>query len=98
MSDTTVVNLRGMDTFDRRFYKVTRIDRRTIFGNPFKIGKDGNRDQVCDQYEEWFQQMVRDDPDFKKRVLQLKGATLGCWCKPARCHGDTIVAWLKEQE
>jgi len=27
-----------------------RIDRGSKWGNQFNIGKDGNRDQVCDKY------------------------------------------------
>jgi len=28
------------------------IGRGSIYGNPFVIGKDGNRYEVCDKYEE----------------------------------------------
>ena len=24
-------------------------------------------------------------------LLELKGKTLGCWCKPEDCHGDILV-------
>ena len=24
-------------------------------------------------------------------LYQVKGKTLGCWCKPQNCHGDVIA-------
>lgn len=98
MSDkTTVVNIRGLDTFALRLRKIIRIDRRSMFGNPFIIDRDGDRDQVCDKYQLWFDEKIMTDAVFKARVHALKGKILGCWCKPERCHGDTIVAYLEAQ-
>jgi hypothetical protein len=28
---------------------------------------------------------------------ELEGYTLGCWCHPARCHGDVLVKLLRER-
>lgn len=57
-------------------------------GNPFVLGPDGNRDQVCDQHMEWF---VR-QPHLMRRLGELKGKRLGCYCGPKqRCHVDFIV-------
>ena len=57
------------------------------FYNPFHIGKDGSRDDVCDKYEE----RLREHPDLIKRVRkELKGKVLGCYCAPLRCHGDLL--------
>ena len=28
-------------------------------------------------------------------VEELRGKVLGCWCKPARCHGDILVRVLE---
>ncbi len=83
---TKVVNLK------HNFFDVY-IGRPTIFGNPFK-GKD--RDSVCDKYEEYFHERIKNDPFFKEKVLRLVGKVLGCYCKPKRCHGDIIVTYLEE--
>lgn len=65
-----------------------RIDRQTHWGNPFAIGKDGTRDQVCAKHEQWFM----DDPvAIKLAKRDLRGKVLGCWCAPKRCHGDTLL-------
>lgn len=66
-----------------------RIDRTTHWGNPFVIGKDGNRQQVIEKYRNWIcepaqQHMV----DYARKVLT--GKTLGCWCAPKPCHGDVL--------
>ena len=68
--------------------------RDGYFGNPFKIGLDGNRFQVIEKYRVYFLGRLSSDATFRKRVRELKGKTLGCFCKPDICHGDVIVAYL----
>jgi hypothetical protein len=64
------------------------IGRPSAWGNPFVIGKDGNRDEVIRKYKEYVQTI----PDFKRVIKeQLRGKTLGCWCKPNACHGDVLA-------
>jgi len=29
---------------------------------------------------------------------ELKGKTLGLWCKPKQCHGDVLLELLAEQK
>jgi Domain of unknown function (DUF4326) len=38
------------------------------------------------------------DPEFKRRILALKGKRLGCFCQPEACHGDVIADWLNKME
>lgn len=65
-----------------------RVDRFTEWGNPFVLNDDGNRDEVCDAYEQHYF-------PFKKslhlKVKNLKGKVLGCHCAPARCHGHFLA-------
>jgi hypothetical protein len=68
------------------------IGRPSKWGNPFPIGKDGTRDQVCDKYEEWFQSQ----DELKSSLHELVGKDLGCWCKPERCHGDYLLKLANE--
>ena len=63
------------------------IGRGSVWGNPFVIGKHGDRDEVCDKYVSWFMAQ----PDLIKRGGELRGKRLGCYCKPKRCHGDFLV-------
>ncbi len=71
-----------------------RIDRTTIWGNPFAIGKDGTREQVIAKYREW----IMDDPVMMQAVREkLRGKVLGCWCAPLACHGDVLVEIANSQ-
>lgn len=69
------------------------IGRGSIFGNPYEIGIDGDREQVLIRYRKWFDFMRR-DPVFLSELLKLKGKRLGCFCRPEKCHGDIIVEFL----
>ena len=40
---------------------------------------------------------VRNKPKLMARLTELSGKTLGCWCKPKRCHGDVLVKLWTEQ-
>ena len=66
------------------------------FGNPFIIGRDGDRDQVIRKYKEYFLKKVEEDAVFKSKVLELRGKRLGCFCKPLACHGDVIKEWINK--
>ena len=69
--------------------------RGSFLGNQFVIGVDGDRDEVCDKFEVYFLERVKNDPEFAKAVLALRGKTLGCFCRPKRCHLDTVVKWIE---
>lgn len=61
------------------------IGRGTPYGNVFVIGKDGDRDEVCDKFE----RMVEKNRKLKRKfIIELSGKNLLCHCKPLRCHGD----------
>lgn len=62
------------------------IGRGSPWGNPYVIGKDGTRDEVCDLYEK----NVLPSLD----VESLRGRDLICFCHPQRCHGDSILRKL----
>lgn len=70
------------------------IGRPTIFGNPYEIGKDGNREDVVNKYRKYFTERIQTDMSFRRQVLTLRGKRLGCFCKPKECHGDVICEYL----
>jgi hypothetical protein len=63
------------------------IGRPSKWGNPFVIGKDGDRETVVRKYREWLMKK----PELLKELPELKGKTLGCWCHPQACHGDILA-------
>ncbi len=89
--DTRVVNLyrEPYDVYIGRAGK----GQDGYFGNPYTIGKDGNRDQVLAKYEVYANKRFDEDLEFRRRIRELRGKTLGCFCKPEACHGD-ILAYL----
>ena len=64
------------------------IGRPTKWGNPFKIGSDGTRNEVIGKYAAWLTQQ----PELLAALPELRGKTLGCWCAPEACHGDVLAA------
>lgn len=92
---TTLINYR---TYNLDRSKVTPIDRRSIFGNPFKITPTCTRKDSIRKYKGRFDRLIANDPHFKQAVELLKGHTLGCWCVPLPCHGDVIIEYLNGLE
>ena len=64
------------------------------YGNPYSVKRFG-REGCLEQYKQFFDYMIINDPIFKEKILELKGKILGCYCKPKKCHGDIIVEWLE---
>jgi hypothetical protein len=60
--------------------------KASIWGNPFVIGKDGTREEVMVKYRRW----LLGNPELLKKLPELKGKVLGCWCVPEACHGDVL--------
>lgn len=77
---TKVVHM-GQEPFD------ICIDRTSIFGCPFIIGVDGTRNECINKYRVW----IKTKPELLEEIYKLEGKVLGCWCKPAKCHGDVII-------
>lgn len=64
------------------------VGRPSEWGNPFHIGSDGTREDVCRKFEEY----AREDPTFIESVkTHLKGKVLGCFCAPLKCHAETLA-------
>jgi len=68
--------------------KMVAIDRTSKWGNPFILGQDGDRDRVCDCFEEHY---APNKDSFTESVSELNGKVLCCHCYPQRCHGDSLI-------
>lgn len=65
-----------------------RIDRSTRYGNPFVLGEDGDRDEVCEAFETHY---LPYKPSILRDAEKLKGKVLICHCYPERCHGNALI-------
>src|SRR5690348_11986651 len=70
--------------------------RPSIYGNIYIIGKDGNRAEVINKYKIYFDNKIKNDPEFKKAILKLRNKTISCWCDYPKqdCHLRIIAEYL----
>ncbi|MCK5525456.1 MAG: DUF4326 domain-containing protein [Thiomargarita sp.] len=87
-NDTQVVNImRGSD-----FYGTT-------FGNPYKIGTDGNRAEVIKKYKEKILPKLMKTEAWQHLMVKWVyggGVKLACCCAPKPCHGDVIAEAMRQ--
>jgi hypothetical protein len=67
------------------------IGRGTVYGNAFRIGRDGTREEVIAKYEDRTRRRLLTDPEFRVAVEALRGVDLVCHCHPLPCHGDVLL-------
>lgn len=92
MDKTTVVNLYKED-YDV-YIGMAGKGKDGYFGNPFTLVQADDRGFVLARYKEYFYERIGRDAEFKRRVEELKGLRLGCFCFPKKCHGDVIAEYL----
>ena len=83
-----VVNINKRPRNDYDVY----IGRPSKWGNPFAIGEHGTRTEVIAKYKEY----ILSKPELLQDLKELKGKTLGCFCKPLPCHGDVLIELIKD--
>lgn len=65
------------------------------WGNPFVIGQDGTRDEVCDKFEDY----LDNSPELLSQIEELRDKVLGCFCESnQRCHTDSYIKRLNAIE
>lgn len=92
VQQATVVNI-IREKFDA-YVGRTGLGFTSPFGNPFKIGRDGSRQEVVEKYRAYFYKRLANDKEFKEQVQMLRGQKLGCFCAPRACHADVIAEYL----
>lgn len=80
------------------------IGRGSVWGNPFKIGRDGTRTEVLRKYKDYL--LRGDGRDLLHRIGELEDKTLGCFCAEAgglttdnetRCHGQLLLQLIERR-
>lgn len=64
------------------------VGRSTKWGNPFVIGKDGDREMVVWKYREY---LLSNEILLQQVRRELRGRDLACFCAPAPCHADVLL-------
>lgn len=82
-----------------------RVDRRSLFGNPFVVGRDGNAERCVELFRFLMAGKVcltQSTPQLQERCYRavasaqrtgrLRGKNLGCWCRMGKpCHADVLL-------
>ncbi len=63
------------------------VDRSTKWGNPFRVGVHGTREQCIAKHAAWLPAQRH----LMAALHELRGKTLGCHCAPRACHADTLL-------
>lgn len=83
------------------------VGRPSLFGNPFILGRHGDRPTVVARYRRWLLTGeagdCREATEQRRRAIlaalpSLRGKTLGCWCAPKLCHGDVLAELANQEE
>ena len=79
----------------------------SVLMNRFKIGVDGNRDEVIEKYRRWLWDEYKKGGEVRDELIRLcemvkdgKEVVLKCWCVPKRCHGEVVkrcIEWMMKK-
>jgi len=83
--NTYRIDLGAMSVADRD--NMVFVGRPTKWGNPFYIGKHGNREEVIQLYREWLPKQI----ELMKDLHELRCKDLVCFCEPLACHADVLL-------
>lgn len=72
---------------------VTRIGHASKWGQPYRVGRDGDAFEVVERFRRYL--LTR--PRLLADIGELQGRALGCWCpRPGPCHGDVLAGYAVE--
>lgn len=63
------------------------VGRPSKWGNPFQVGRDGDRAEVIRKFTMW----LLERPMMLASTEELRGKDLVCWCSPEPCHADVLL-------
>jgi hypothetical protein len=74
-----------------------KVDRSTVFGNPFRVDEDMGHAACIVAFRQW---LLAVNPAFvpsrhsvlRRRLHELRGKNLACWCAQGQpCHADVLL-------
>ena len=79
------------------------IGRGSKWGCPYTVIKDrptlakeivDTKEEALEKYKAY----VLATPELINSLDELEGKTLGCFCKPEKCHGDVLLELLTQRK
>ena len=68
------------------------VDRRTKWGNPFRIGPGQDADRAVARYRVHLWQRIRAGEVSLEDLAELHGCWLACWCVGSHaCHAEVLA-------
>jgi len=64
------------------------VGRPSQWGNPYVIGKDGDRVEVIARFRAYAEGRLQAEPEWLKPLV---GKDLICWCAPESCHAEVLI-------
>ena len=92
----TVVNIRKTTDYDVYCGRAGK-GQDGYFGNPFPLLPGESRGSTIVKFTKYFKNRLLADAEFRRRVDELAGKKLGCFCKPQPCHVDIIASYVNRK-
>ena len=79
------------------------VGRPTPLGNPFRLEREDQREEVVARYATWLEQelhrgnreVARTLEELYRKLKRQGVLTLLCFCAPRRCHAEVIAEKLR---
>jgi len=81
-----VITIKNMDYLTPYYECDVRVDRKTIFGNPFRIEDESLRDDALDRYRAYFYERIKKDLEFRNEAENL-----------LRLHAQSVLLVLSKK-
>ena len=67
-----------------------KFNKHSEFHNEYTLKKHGIA--ALELFRKDFMKRIGEQPEYWiPKLMELRGKTLACWCKPAPCHADVIA-------
>jgi hypothetical protein len=76
----------------KEFYDIS-IQRPSKWGNPYRVGKDGDKEEVLRKYRVH----IESNKELMDSLIELEGKIIACGCPPQPCHGDVLRELIREK-
>jgi len=70
------------------------VDRRTPYGNPFRVSDSCSREEAVAKYRARLLKLTKSTEHgvhWLHLLSELHGKDLWCWCAPKPCHADVLL-------